>query len=141
MTNEYRHGTIMTTFLAEPRRVRVLAAKLAAALIGGVVTGAASLAATAAVAIPWASARGDDLPIDGQALEAPGRLLLAFALSADVGDPDPITPYLPGSALNGIVGGEGNEFMLRGGWAALLALAYVAGLSLLGALSMTRRDP
>ena len=181
VTNEYRHGTIMTTFLAEPRRVRVLAAKLATALIGGVIIGAAALAVSAAVAIPWAAARGDDLPIDGEALEASGRLLLAFALSAaigaavgailqnqvgaivtvfvwflvvesiitvlsglvfgEVGEPDPITPYLPGSSLNGIVGGQGNEFALRGGWSALLALGYFALLSVIGALSMTRRDP
>ena len=31
--------------------------------------------------------------------------------------------------------------MLRGPYAALLALAYVAGLAALGWLSMTRRDP
>jgi hypothetical protein len=31
--------------------------------------------------------------------------------------------------------------MLRGGIAALLSLGYVAVLSVLGALSMTRRDP
>ena len=31
--------------------------------------------------------------------------------------------------------------MLRAGPAILLSLAYVGGLALLGALSMTRRDP
>jgi ABC-2 type transport system permease protein len=181
VTNEYRHGTVMTTFLAEPRRVRVLVAKLGTALVAGLVTGVVSLVAAAAVAFPWAAIRDDDLPLDGQALEATGRLLLAFALSAavgaavgaiiqnqvgaiitvfvwflviesiitllsglvfsDVGEEDPITPYLPGSALNGIVGGEGTEFMLRGGWAALLSFGYAVLLSVLGALSMTRRDP
>jgi ABC-2 type transport system permease protein len=181
LTNEYRHGTITTTFLAEPRRVRVLAAKLAAALIAGVVLAFAAMVTTALVALPWAAARGEALPLDGQAIEAVARVLLAFALSAalgaavgaiiqnqvgaiitvfvwflivehiigvlsalvfgDLGEPDPVSPYLPGSALGGIVGGEGSDFMLRGGTAALLALGYVVALSVLGALSMTRRDP
>ncbi|MBA3383116.1 MAG: ABC transporter permease [Actinobacteria bacterium] len=181
VTNEYRHGTITTTFLAEPRRVRVLVAKLAAALLAGVALAFASIVTTALVALPWAAARGDALPLDGHALEAVGRMLLGFALSAalgaavgaiiqnqvgsiivvfvwflivesivgvlaalvfgDLGEPDPVSPYLPGSALGGIIGGEGSEFMLRGGPAALLALGYVAALAVLAAFSMTRRDP
>jgi ABC-2 type transport system permease protein len=181
VTNEYRHGTIMTTFLAEPRRVRVLAAKLATALIGGAVLAVGAVVATAAVALPWLAITDQSLPLDGQAVEAAGRLLLAFALSAalgaavgaiiqnqvgtiitvfvwflivesiigvvsallfgDLGEPDPVSPYLPGSALGGIVGGQGAEFMLDGGWAALLAAGYVAALSVLGGVSMVRRDP
>jgi ABC-2 type transport system permease protein len=181
VTNEYRHGTIMTTFLAEPRRVRVLAAKLATALIGGAVLALGALLATVAVALPWLSITDQSLPLDGQALEAAGRLTLAFALSAalgaavgaiiqnqvgtiitvfvwfliiesiigvvsallfgDLGEPDPVSPYLPGSALGGIIGGQGGDFMLNGGWAALLTAGYVAGLSSLAAVSMTRRDP
>jgi ABC-2 type transport system permease protein len=181
VTNEYRHGTIMTTFLAEPRRVRVLAAKLATALIGGAVLALVALVATAAVALPWLSITDQSLPLDGQALEAAGRMALAFALSAalgaavgaiiqnqvgtiitvfvwfliiesiigvvsallfgDLGDPDPVSPYLPGSTLGGIIGGQGADFMLDGGWAAVLAAGYVAGLSALGGVSMTRRDP
>jgi hypothetical protein len=182
VTNEYRHGTVMTTFLAEPRRERVLGAKLVVALLTGAVFGLAAMAVSTLVAAPWLAARGEPSLLGGELLEGSGRVVLAYALSAalgaavgailqnqvgaiitvfvwflvvesiigvlsglvfadELGEPDPITPYLPGSALGGIVGGEGNEFLLRGGWAALLALAYVAGLSLLGALSMTRRDP
>jgi ABC-2 type transport system permease protein len=180
VTNEYRHGTITTTFLAEPRRPRVLAAKLAAALVAGVVLAVASMVTTALVALPWAAARGEALSLDGQAIEAIARVVLAFALSAalgaavgaiiqnqvgaiitvfvwflivehiigvlsalvfgDLGEPDPVSPYLPGSALGAIVGG-GGDLMLRGGPAVLLSLGYVAVLSALGALSMTRRDP
>jgi ABC-2 type transport system permease protein len=181
VTNEYRHGTIMTTFLAEPRRVRVLAAKLATALIGGAVLALGAIVAMAAVALPWLTITDQSLPLDAQALEAAGRLLLSFALGAalgaavgaiiqsqvgtiitvfvwflivesiigvlsallfgDLGEPDPVSTYLPGSALGGIVGGQGSDFMLDGGWAALLAAGYVAALAVLGALSMTRRDP
>ena len=181
VTNEYRHGTVMTTFLAEPRRVNVLVAKLVAAAIAGAVIAIAALVTTAAVALPWLSARGEGLELDGQVLEAIGRVLLVFVLTAvvgaavgaivqsqvgalvgyfiwifvveslisvlsgllltEIGEPDPISKFLPGSALSGIVGGEGSEYVLDGGWAALLALGYAIGLSVLGAISMTRRDP
>lgn len=181
VTNEYRHGTVMTTFLAEPRRVRVLLAKLGAAALTGAAIALAALAVTAAIAIPWLAARGEALELGGQALEAVGRVLLAFVLYAvigaavgaivhsqvgalvgyfvwsfvvetvvsvlasllltEFGEPDPISKFLPGQALSGIVGGEGSEFALAGGWAALVALGYAVALSILGALSMTRRDP
>lgn len=182
VTNEYRHGTIMTTFLAEPRRVRVLVAKLVTSLFGGAVVALAALIAAAAVAVPWLALRDEPSLFGGQAVEGLGRLLLAFALSAalgaavgaiiqnqvgaiiavfvwflilesiigvvssllfgDFGEPDPVTPYLPGSALGGIVGGDqGSEFMLGGGASILLVLGYVVALAVLGALSMTRRDP
>ena len=181
VTNEYRHGTIMTTFLAEPRRVRVLLAKLGAAGLAGLAFAVAVLVVAVAVALPWLAARDESLPLDGEALEAVGRALLVFGLTAvigaavgaivqsqvgaivgyfiwifvveslitvlsglvftDVGEPDPISKYLPGSALSGIVGGEGNEFVLRGGTAALLAIGYALGLSALAAVAITRRDP
>lgn len=181
VTNEYRHGTVMTTFLAEPRRVRVLAAKLVASLLAGAVYALGALAVTAAIALPWLASKGESLALDGQALEAAGRLLLAFALSAalgaavgaiiqsqvgaivtvfvwfliaeslvgvlsswlltDLGEPDPLSPYLPGSALGGIVGGQASEYMLRGPGAALVSLLYVAGLAAAGAVAVTRRDP
>lgn len=181
VTNEYRHDTIMTTFLAEPRRVRVLLAKLAAAAIVGLVFAVTAIAAAAAVALPWLAARGESLQLDGQALEAVGRSLLAFSVTAviaaavgaivqsqvgaivgyfiwifvveslvsvlsgllltDIGEPDPVSKFLPGSSLSGIVGGEGSEFVLDGGGAAVLAVGYAIVLSVLGALAITRRDP
>jgi ABC-2 type transport system permease protein len=181
VTNEYRHGTIMTTFLTEPRRPRVLAAKLATSVLGGAVLAFGAIAAAAAVALPWLALRDESLPLDVQALEGAGRLLLAFSLSAalgaavgaviqnqvgtiitvfvwflivesiigvvssllfgDLGEPDPVTPYLPGTALGGIVGGQGGEYMLDAGRSILLAAAYAAALAALGAASMTRRDP
>lgn len=181
VTNEYRHGTIMTTFLTEPRRVRILFAKLAAAAIVGLVFALTALTAAAAVALPWLAARGESLQLDGQALEAVGRSLLVFTLTAvfgaalgaivqsqvgaivgyfvwilvvesivtvisgllltDIGEPDPVSKFLPGSSLGGIIGGEGSEFVLDGGGAAVLAIGYAIALSVLGAVSITRRDP
>ena len=177
VTNEYRHGTIMTTFLAEPRRISVLLAKLAAAAIVGARVrrddAGRDGGGRPAVARGTGTSR---CSLNGQVLEAVGRSLLVFGLTAvigaavgaivqsqvgaivgyfiwifvveslvigplglvftDIGDPDPISKFLPGSSLSGIVGGEGSEFVLRGGTAALLALGYAIGLSVLGALSI-----
>ena len=44
ITSEYRHGTIRPTFLFTPRRSRVLAAKLTAGLLTGLVFGATGVA-------------------------------------------------------------------------------------------------
>ena len=181
VTNEYRHGTVMTTFLAEPRRVRVLAAKVVTAALAGVVFALACSIVAAAIALPWLASRGESLALDGQALEAVGRLMLAFALSAALGaaigaivqsqvgaivitfvwfliaeslvgvlsswlltdfaEPDPISPYLLGSVLGGVVGGQGSDYMHDGPTASLLALVYVAALTAIGAVVMSRRDP
>ena len=181
VTNEYRHGTIATTFLAEPHRIRVLGAKLVTGLLAGALYAALAVAITAAVALPWLAARGDALTLDGQALEAVGRLLVSFTLSGalgvaigailqnqvgaiittfvwflvvepllavlaallagDISEQSPISKYLPGAAFDALVGGTGGDAGLRFGPALALAIAYVAALSALGALAMTRRDP
>ena len=182
VTNEYRHGTVMTTFLAEPRRDRVFVAKVGTAVVAGAVLALGAALVVALVALPWLEGRGESLALDGQALEALGRLVLAFALYAALGaavgaivqnqvgaivivlvwflivesvisvisslltggfdEPDPVTPYLPGSTLGAIVGGEqGAEYMVSGPRAVLLSVVYVVALSVVGALSMVRRDP
>jgi hypothetical protein len=82
VTNEYRHGTITTTFLIKSRRVRVLAAKLASAAICGVVFALVAVATAAAVALPWLAARDEPLALDGQPLETVGRVVLASVFSA-----------------------------------------------------------
>jgi ABC-2 type transport system permease protein len=175
-TNEYRHGTITSTFLVTPRRPLVLAAKLAAGAIGAVVFGLAVAVITFGIAIPWLDGTRDEIPIDAQLLEAVGRLVASYALSvlvgvalgailqnqagaivavfgwifvvepilnlvvALIGDGDsPIAPYLLGSALGGVIGGDPD--LLEGGWALLVSCGYVAVLSVAGAVAMVRRDP
>jgi ABC-type transport system involved in multi-copper enzyme maturation permease subunit len=71
MAGEFRHNTATPTFLITPGRARVVAAKLAAGGIVGVVVAAVASLLTLAVALPWLAARDVDVSL----------------LSADVGLP------------------------------------------------------
>lgn len=62
MTGELRHGTLTPTFLATPRRGRVLAAKLAVYAGVGVVVTALCALAVLAVGLPWLAAK--DISVD-----------------------------------------------------------------------------
>ena len=152
VTNEYRHGTVNSTFLFEPDRRRVLLAKLAAGFVAGLVVAAVSMAASLLVALPWLAIRDDSVSLTDGLAGASVRLAAVYALNCllgvalgaavqnqvgaivgalvwffvveslisvvagalthGVGEPDPVSPYVPGSALGGILGfsqGEGSE--------------------------------
>jgi hypothetical protein len=71
----------------------------------------------------------------------PLAALLAALLAGDIAGRSPISKYLPGAALSGIVGATGGHAGLRIGPAIAVASAYVAALALLGGVAMARRDP
>jgi ABC-2 type transport system permease protein len=54
---EFRHGTVIDTFLTEPRRERVIAAKLAAGGLAGLVVGGIVAASTVGIAAAWCAAK------------------------------------------------------------------------------------
>lgn len=58
ITTEFRHFTSRPTFLLEPRRHLVIAAKLVVAAAVGLLYGIACVATTLVIAVPWLGARG-----------------------------------------------------------------------------------
>lgn len=83
---EYRHGTITATFLVSPVRERVLAAKLIAALVLGLVFAVVGAAANVLVAALALELKGADVsPLDEPAAELLGATLLGCALWATLG--------------------------------------------------------
>jgi ABC-2 type transport system permease protein len=65
ITSEIRHGTIRPTFLATPRRARVIAAKVAVSALAGLGVGLLAAALTAGVEAAGIVARGVDIALDG----------------------------------------------------------------------------
>ena len=59
---EFRHGTAIPTFLATPRRWRVLIHKLAAHAALGAAIAAGCVAVEMAIALPWIDAQGTGVP-------------------------------------------------------------------------------
>ncbi len=75
VTWEYRHGTIAQTFLATPRRERVLGAKFLVALVSGVVLAALCVVVVLVTASFWIS-----LDLQQEHWELIARIVLACAL-------------------------------------------------------------
>lgn len=65
ITAEFRHGTIRPTFLATPQRGRVVAAKVWASLLTGVVFGLIAVTVAAVVGSAVLAARGVKLQLEG----------------------------------------------------------------------------
>jgi ABC-2 type transport system permease protein len=86
ITGEIRHGTIRPTFLATPRRARVIAAKVAASALAGVAVGLLAEALTAGVEAAGLAARGIRIELRaGDYLQLLAGGALAAALFAAIG--------------------------------------------------------
>jgi ABC-2 type transport system permease protein len=80
VTWEYRHGTITQTFLATPKRERVVGAKLLASFVAGGILAVAAVALALVVATFWMT-----LDLEGEHWGLAGRMLVAAALWAILG--------------------------------------------------------
>lgn len=86
MTGEYRHGTATPTFLATPRRERVLIAKTFAAAVGGLTLALSALVLVYAVALPWLLVTGDSILLfERDPLRGALGLLVASAIWGALG--------------------------------------------------------
>ncbi len=63
-TSEYRYATAGVTYLATPRRARVVTAKMLAAVPVGALFGLVGASVPLLVALVWFAAKGDHVPLD-----------------------------------------------------------------------------
>jgi ABC-2 type transport system permease protein len=85
-TGEFRHKTITASLLAQPNRSILMAAKLVAALIVGLVYGVIGTASTVAGAAPMLAWRGDGAYLDSRSvLVLLGMSVLVMAIWAVLG--------------------------------------------------------
>lgn len=85
-TGEFRHGTITPTLLAAPNRPRLLAAKVVAHAVAGLILGALAFVLAAALTTGIMESRDVDPGLSGsEFLEFTGGGMLAAALHAAIG--------------------------------------------------------
>lgn len=170
MAGEYRHGTIITSLLAAPRRWDLVVAKVTAHALTGAAMAVATIAVSLAIAVPWLMSAGVDVEVNAEVVRVAAALIattaLYGALGAGAGALFPNQSAAVGVVLVWLLKGEDllagalgqwhigdwlpaalGEGLVRAGagtparWAAALTLAaYVAGLAALGARLVTRRD-
>jgi hypothetical protein len=86
VTSEVRYQTLTPTFLAVPRRGRVLAAKLVVLAVTGAISGGLGLVASMGAGAPILAATGNDPGLgDPNTWLLAGRVILAMALWAVIG--------------------------------------------------------
>ena len=86
-SGEHRHGTALPTFLATPRRHRVVAAKAAAMAVTGLAWTLITTATLLAVVFPWANSIGVDFlaAVDAELVRGLAVAIVAVPLFAVLG--------------------------------------------------------
>lgn len=169
MAGEYRHRTASATFLAEPRRWRVFAAKVTAHWLVGLLFGLLCGAATLAITRVWARVSGVGLPLTAEVWRVLGGGIVTIVLYALLGvgvgallrsqvaalaavlgwslivEPllgrlwPGIGKYFPNGAASALTAAPGPD-LLTTGTGTLLFAGYVTVFLLLGLQSVRRRD-
>ncbi|MEO7837655.1 MAG: ABC transporter permease, partial [Acidimicrobiales bacterium] len=121
MTGEYQHQTATQTFLATPVRTRVVAAKLYAYALVGLVVAMAAAALTLAIALPWLASEG----VRPRAVEDVGLVLVgATAVTVLYG--------ALGVAVGALFRNQTAAIVLSVGWVLLFETIFVGFLPSLG---------
>jgi ABC-2 type transport system permease protein len=84
-TAEFRYGTAGITYLAEPRRMRVVTAKVLASIPVGALFGSVGAILPLIVAAVWFAAEGKSLPFDASVIGAVGGVMAKAAFAAAFG--------------------------------------------------------
>ena len=168
VTWEFRHNTIAGTFMVEPRREWVIAAKTAAAILTGALLAVIAVVLALSIAYVWIGGDpGVSFDVGGRAARLVAAAALGGAIGVGVGaivrgqalaivlsfiwvlivEPlvvgvyDTVGRYLPGQVLGELAGETGgHNAHIAIGAAVALSLAYVAGIVLVGAGLTVRRD-
>jgi ABC-2 type transport system permease protein len=82
---EYRHGTIGSTLLATPNRLRAIGGQVLACAVAGLAIGLATSLLTGAIALPWLSGRDAAALSTGELLGLFGGCVLWAGLAAALG--------------------------------------------------------
>jgi ABC-2 type transport system permease protein len=82
---EYRHGTIASTLLATPDRLRAMSGQAISCAVAGVAIGAFIALLTAVIALPWLSARDATMLPAGDVLGLLAGTVLYAGLAAALG--------------------------------------------------------
>lgn len=170
ITTEFRHGTASSTFLVSPRRWPVLVAKLAAALLVGLLAGLAFVIVNAGLGLPLYEGKGGQPPGTDDLVSLYAGVVVSFGLicafgfgigaivRAQVGAiitaiavivvlsplplllPGSVGDYFPSQAIGSLHGTEEGEGSLNQVGGGLVLGAWTAALAALGTLLVTRRD-
>jgi ABC-2 type transport system permease protein len=169
ITTEFRHGTSSSTFLASPRRYPVLAAKLALALIVGVLAGLAFAVVNGGLALPLLSSRGGQMPATSEVLRIYAGMAVSLGLVCAFGFgvgavvrnqvgaiiaaiafffilsplpellPGSIGDYFPAQTLGSLQGNPSNDGLGQVAGGLVFA-AWSFGLAAIGTLLICKRD-
>jgi ABC-2 type transport system permease protein len=138
ITGEIRHGTIRPTFLATPRRGRVVVAKVAASALAGLAVGPLAAALFAAIGV------GVGAVVRNQVAAVVGLcvwlLFLEPLLLADVHAAAKFAPGASAGAIAGAIQTQIADDLVAPALGVLLLAAYAALASAVGSIATTRRD-
>jgi ABC-2 type transport system permease protein len=167
---EYRHGTIASTLLVTPNRLRAVTSQVLACAVAGLAVGVITFAIAAAIAVPWISAKGTTLPSVGDLLGVAAGVAayagLAAALGAGLGsllrnqvaavvivlvvlfvvDPtlaalnEDLAPFTLTGLGIAISGGDDSSDLLSPGVAGAVWALYALLFAVLAAIRTARRD-